>query len=403
MAWLALLVACLLCSSCSEERPPNLLLVTIDTLRADRLGAYGGEPGLTPNLDALARDGILFRNAVAPSPWTLPSVASLFTSLYPSVHGAVQSSNAMQSQTPGFQPTSMLDEGFETLAETLQRAGFRTGGFVRGAYPGAVFGFAQGFDRFQDNQTRALRFNVESLLEWLDEQEGGPFFAYLHIIEVHSPYVPPRIAPWERDQWLPEDLARATPIVAEEALRYLSFDPAPGYRGSVKGTLGNLKELEQSKGRIPEASRLRLLQIYDRGIAYTDYWMGQLFEALKQRDLWEQTIVVVTADHGEEFLEHGGLEHGRTQYDEVLRIPLIMHVPGVKGGWKIEQQVGLIDVLASQAAVVAAAVSGKHERLPHYRETLGPRAGAIDALLDLAVEALALGFADKWTQLDLDQ
>ena len=247
---------------------------------------------------------------------------------------------------------------------------------MRGAYPGAVFGFAQGFDRFQDNQTRALRFNVESLLEWLDEQEGGPFFAYLHIIEVHSPYVPPRIAPWERDQWLPEDLARATPIVAEEALRYLSFDPAPGYRGSVKGTLGNLKELEQSKGRIPEASRLRLLQIYDRGIAYTDYWMGQLFEALKQRDLWEQTIVVVTADHGEEFLEHGGLEHGRTQYDEVLRIPLIMHVPGVKGGWKIEQQVGLIDVLPTLLDLVglepAALVQGRSLRPLWRGEALPP-------------------------------
>jgi arylsulfatase A-like enzyme len=339
-------------SACSSgPAPRGVLLVVIDTLRADHLGIYGYSRPTSPHLDALARDAVVFRNAVSPSPWTLPALATIMTSLYPSVHGADRYSPVNDARwlfdREGFVPTSALHESRTTLAEVLGRQGIATAGFVQGSFPSAVFGLAQGFDHYRDNDTPGIRFDIEDLLAWLDTEQPERFFIYLHTVEVHSPYTPIALQPLfaARRPQAPMDYYETA--LEEERERFESIDFDPGYDGPVTGTLENI-QAPGRRGRPPSQRDLNhLIALYDRGIAYTDYWMGRLFEELKERGLYDETLLIVTSDHGDEFLEHGGLEHGRTYFEEMLRVPLIIRDPREGHGQVIEQQVGLIDILPS--------------------------------------------------------
>jgi arylsulfatase A-like enzyme len=297
-------------------------------------------------MDALAADAVRFSAAVTSAPWTLPAMGTLWTSLYPSVHGATKRSDERKFAVDRehFVPSSALDESRVTLAEVLQANGFATAAFVNGCYPGKEFGFGQGFDLFVENAAPGIRFNVEALLDWLDAQRPKRFFAYIHAIEVHSPYAPLGETRELRARTDAEG-ARQREALAEEIRRYEAVDFDPGYSGSADGSLNTLTRFK-THGLAPSPADLaHLVALYDRGIAYTDYWVGRLGEELKRRHLYDDTLFIVTADHGEEFRDHGGLEHGLTFYDELLRVPLIMHVPGHAGGRTVDEQVGLIDVM----------------------------------------------------------
>jgi arylsulfatase A-like enzyme len=268
---------------------PNLLLLMVDTLRADHLGLYGYERDTSPNLDRIARDSLVIERAVAHSSWTLPSVASLLTGLSPLEHGVVEG-------TP-------LGAASETLGEAVQRAGFTTFGVSANPIIGRLEGMHRGFETFlQIPWSRAEHLN-ELFLDWLGGKRDARWFAYLHYVDPHATYEAP--PPW-RDRY------------------------TRGCRTPYTGALEALSETvnfgrDQAPFGMADIDCLR--DGYDGEIRYWDDRLGRLFDSLEQSGQLEDTIVVVTSDHGEEFLEHGNLGHGFHLYDETLHVPLLIHAP----------------------------------------------------------------------------
>ena len=337
--------------SASPLRRPNILLVLIDTLRADRLGVYGNESGLTPFLDEIAKSGVVFTHAYAPSSWTVPSIASLFTSRYPSQHRATTAD-------------ARLVESEVTLAESLAAAGYATAGFVANLRLDERLGYGQGFDRWRVfKQLPLVKGKVVQAhsLEWLDVQQAAapdqPVFLYLHLTEPHSPYVP---SPEMRNRFeLPDSRdARVT-----EAHRKLQV---PLY-----------SELSEDEIAL-------LASLYDAEVATVDRAIFLLFQQLRERDFFRNTVVVVTADHGEEFREHDMMAHGTTLYEAAVRIPLIVVLPGGQGR-VVTDTVSLLDVAPTLLELAGVPRETSYEGhslvgLLHGRERGG---GPTDVLIEL--------------------
>jgi len=269
-------------------RPPNLLIITIDTLRADHLECYGYKSIKTPRINALAADGILVENAYSPVPLTLPSHASIFTGTYPVFHGV--------RDFTGFS----LSKNRTTLATMLKSAGYRTGAVVAAAVLEARWGLNQGFDFYYDNfppqpaqnwQQIAERRGdevVKESLGWLGKNRKGPFFLWVHLFDPHDPYTPP--PPYDRQ-----------------------YSSRP----------------------------------YDGEIAYTDENVGRLVDGLKKNGLYDNCLIVLMSDHGEGLGEHGEKTHGFFIYDSTLRIPLIFKLPGTDAphGKRLAGPLRIIDVV----------------------------------------------------------
>lgn len=308
---LGLLLGSVGCSPESKQRP-NILLIVIDTLRADRLGCYGNKRGLTPFLDSLAARGTLFLNAYAPSSWTCPSVASLMTSRYPMQHRVVSFA-------------SKLADEERTLAETLQPLGYLAGGFSANFRLLGALGYAQGFQHWRADLEGAGGLRGGDLrrqsIEWLDQARrsapGRPALLYLHFMEPHAPYDPPE--PF-REQFGRNEDAAVDAATANEHLVGLRWY------------------------KLTRADVEMLASLYDAEVASADAELRHLFAELEQRGFLRDAIVVVTADHGEEFWEHGNLGHGTSLYNESVRVPLILIAPGYAGGQRVEQNVSLLDV-----------------------------------------------------------
>jgi arylsulfatase A-like enzyme len=338
--------------ACAPSAPPRgVVVVVVDTLRADHLGAYGYPRPTSPRIDAFAADAVRFADATSPAPWTLPSLATLMTSLYPSVHGA-HSPSDLKDMTWYFQPREFrafaaLHDSRITLAEILRDAGFSTWGAVQGSYPTGAFGMSQGFETYRENATPGIRFDIEDAFAWLDAERPERFLVYLHAMEVHAPYTPIEIRRGAHRKLDPEAMAYYRAAVAEERLRFLQWDFDPGYAGPADGSRSYLRASASRGTRLRARDVRHLVALYDRGIAYVDHWVGALIEGLRQRGLYDETIVVLTSDHGEEFFEHGRLEHSFSYYEEMLKVPLILRVPGEGQGVVVEETVGLVDVLPS--------------------------------------------------------
>jgi arylsulfatase A-like enzyme len=288
-----------------------VLFIVAETLRADRLGSYGHDGHLTPNLDALAQEGVLYRQMGAQAPWTKPSVATMLTSLYPSSHGAAQKE-------------TILPDNTITLPEILSFAGYHTAGFTTNVQTAPRFNFDQGYDEYAfltadlpaltfgigvakrfavyaalRRLPRVLRLPVMSVeglayreagsvnrrvFSWLEKNQNSRFFLFLHYFDPHDPYYAH-----------PYDGTRVWAAETPEP------DPAEA----------------------PYCS-----QLYDGEIAYLDSHLGELFDTLKTMGLYEDMLIVFTSDHGEEFYEHGGWWHSDTLYEELLAVPLIIKYPG---------------------------------------------------------------------------
>jgi len=341
---LAAIALILLGSACGRPTPPsklrvpegNLILISIDTTRADRLSLYGGERPTTPFLEELAADAIVFERALSTAPSTAPSHMSMMTGLYPTAHGVMNFSNA-----PGPDGSrtvrQALPSGIPTLAELLQDRGYATAGFTGGGNTAGVLGFARGFDLYADSDSGMSGHNDGNLvdpgraLEWIDEQhrEGTPFFVFLHTYIPHSPYVPP-----------PKFASRFNPDYDGDIP---DWETMYGGEGRNHRALDRYfwKQVDESD---PE-DRAHLLALYDEEISYADHLVGTLFDAFTRMGLRDDTVIVITSDHGEEFYEHGGWKHFDKLWDEVLHVPLVFLLPESRGeGRRIEHPVSSIDL-----------------------------------------------------------
>ncbi len=296
-----------LASACTRSEP-DILLISVDTLRRDHLSVYGYERDTTPRLRELADAGATFELAYAPTASTAPSHATLFTGLYPVAHGVVK--NGIP-----------LAEEFETLAESLAERGYQTGGIVSSFVLKARFGFERGFTSYQDEFEpdttsifreswgefevggafdRRAEYTTDLAIRWLREQREPerPFFLFVHYMDPHSPYLAP----------------------GEHALHYVEAE-------------ADLDPQEQQR------------RLYDAEIAYTDAEIGRLLDALEETGLAGNTLVVVTADHGEGLWDHGYQTHGVHLYEEEVRIPLLIRWPGrIIAGLRFPEPVELVDL-----------------------------------------------------------
>ncbi|MBI3782487.1 MAG: sulfatase [Deltaproteobacteria bacterium] len=298
---------------------PNILLISIDSLRADHVRSYGYERETTPVLDQLARQGGLFRTVVSPTSWTLPAHLSLLTSLTPEEHGVVADGLQIDGRRTTF------------LAEVLWRGGYETAGFVSGPYLDAINGFNKGFDLYDDYSVAKINYDashrsvtspglVNLVTRWLHRWDSGkrrrPFFIFLHMWDVHYDYVPP--PPYDQ-----------------------LFDPQ--YHGTIDGK--NFIDNPRVARTMDRRDLDHIVALYDGEIRFTDLHVGKVLSKLQELGVFDQTIVVVTADHGDEFFEHGNKGHAKTLYDESLLVPLIMRYPAkIRAGTVVDSQVRLTDV-----------------------------------------------------------
>ena len=316
-------------SESHTDHRPDIVLISIDSLRADHLGSYGYDKPTSPTMDRLAAEGVRFANAISSTSWTLPSHSAIFTGLYDSAHGV-------------YDLGMRLSPAHLTLAEVLSGAGYQTAGFFGGPLLHPTFGLSQGFGVYQscmaalpdsasDEEVRhQSRRNdsiahgeitgprtVESLSTWLEGAGDAPIFVFLHLWDVHYDYIPPKeyVALFDPDYSGDTD---ARQFMLNEAI-HVGMDP---------------RDLQH------------VIALYDGEIRLTDDTIGQILDLLERRGRLQNTLIVITSDHGEEFFEHGGKGHHRTLYDEVLKVPLIFHWPGhLPSGLVIKQQVRLIDLM----------------------------------------------------------
>ena len=315
----------------------NVVLIVLDTVRADRLGCYGNTLGLTPEIDRFAGGAVRFDQAYSHAPWTLPSIASLFTSRYPEQHRAGGRLGAF----------SKLAGEVDTVAEVFREAGAATGAVINVLFLTAGAGMTQGFDFVDadahDSNTEVRRAGptTDAALRWLDQDREGPFFLLVHYFDAHLIYDPP--APFRERFAAPQD-------------RYTD--------DFVFGTRGDMIALRNGKPVIQPRMIGRLEQLYNGEIAYLDSEVGRLLAGISERGLDSNTAVVITADHGEEFLEHGGFEHGHTLYDELLHVPLIVRPPDLalgRAGTTVSSTVRLIDVAPTLCKLAGIAGSPDFE------------------------------------------
>lgn len=300
---------------------PNVVFILIDTLRADHLGAYGFTGPISPAIDRLASEGVVFERCGAPAPWTKPSVASLFTSLYPESHGLVRSKwPPVEGEIPA---TEILAPGATTMAEIFRSAGYRTVGFFANDWMVDPHGYSQGFDVFS-HETRFLA--AQEAAGWIARSgKAAPFFLYVHLMEAHGPYI-----------YEEKDFRRLKPHVRlPDGVR---DEEVPKTHAYMSRTFVDHPERK--------SSLVNWRAAYAGGVRNADRAVEAVLEALKASGLYEDSVIVLTSDHGEQLGDHGMMNHGRSLHIEELKVPLVVRLPGGRrAGRRIGPWVRLIDVL----------------------------------------------------------
>jgi arylsulfatase A-like enzyme len=293
-------------ASSTHQTPHGIILISLDTLRADHLGVYGYYRNTSPSIDAFAKEGIVFEKAVVQAATTLPSHMSIMTSLYPHSHGVKKNRS--------------LPEERVTLAELLQQGGYKTGAFADGGWMRAVFGFSQGFETYDGEKKIGIAKILPKVKKWLDKNRSHPFFLFIHCYDIHSPYDPP--APYD------------------------TMFQNTVYTGSFVPSTENLNLAAWNQVKLSDQDLRYTIDLYDGGIRYTDEMIGKLFAYLRNAGLYDNSLIIVTSDHGEEFMEHGSFLHWRLYYRPNLHVPLIMHLPlSSRKEVRIDELVQSIDLL----------------------------------------------------------
>lgn len=307
-----------------DRERPNIFFISCDTVRADHLSVYGYHRKTTPNLEAFAKDAVIFDNAITSKTWTLPSHISMFTGFYPKNH-----------RTEGRVP---LSEDFETLGDVLSNAGYLAGAFTGlGIWLDPTYGLGQGFDLYDvpKNALRSVFETCATARHWLDDHPGVPKFVFMHNYDAHpkstqSSFVLP---------YGPEDRER---IHFAKALT----EPASFTRHSkeLPRAVALLRAVNAGEVTLTDAEHAILEALYDDAILSIDAALGDFFGYLRQRNLYDSSLIIITSDHGEELFEHGKYGH-RTVYEECARVPLLIKLPGgVRGRTRVEDVVELVDI-----------------------------------------------------------
>jgi len=277
----------------TSKPKPNIVIILIDTLRNDHLGAYGYKKNTSPSIDKMAREGVLFNNCFAQSPSTKASIASIFTSKYPSQHNVILNRDA-------------LDESFVTIAEALKDKGYKTAGFVTNNNRiNSHFNYDQGFEEWSEfknepiNKMTAKKI-TDTAIPWLEKNSEKPFFLYLHYYDPHTPYQAPE--PYKN-----------------------FFDKT--YKGNVNGSNTDLKNIKFFKENPKELEHL--ISLYDSEIRYVDSEIKKFFDKLKELNIMDESLIILTSDHGEGFLEHDNFFHSYGVYSELINVPLIIRYPKI--------------------------------------------------------------------------
>ena len=317
---LLLFVGCGGGEATSPAAKPNVVLIVGDTFRADRLSAQGGPEGLTPYLDRMAAEGVRFAVARSHAPWTLPSTASLLTSLHPEEHGA-------GGRLPKI---TRLSDDARTIAGRFKESGYDTHAIVNVDFlDPRTYGVTRDFDSvdnvsFQSNvEVRPADVTTDAALAWIDQrqQDGAPFFLMVHYFDPHCVYAPPEL---QRQRW-------AAPQDRESNWTY--------------GTREQMIAIRSGQLTPDEATLQRASALYDGEVAYLDAQIGRLDDGLRARVPAGDLVTVFTSDHGEEFYDHQGFEHGHTLFEELVRVPLIVRAPGrLAPGMTVNASVRHIDV-----------------------------------------------------------
>jgi arylsulfatase A-like enzyme len=319
---------------------PNVVLIVVDTLRADHLGIYGYQRDTSPNLDALARESFLYRNAVSTAPWTSPAVGSLLTGRYPPQIGITG------------RPI-VLDEAVRRLPEVLQARGYETAGIVSHLYVGRKYNYQQGFGFWDESQAKG-HTHVSShevtnrAIEFLRRSGERRFFLFLHYFDPHLDY-----------------------------MQHEKYDYSAGYSGPVRSGNDNTHELRKLawSGRLKRRDIRYLRALYDSEISYTDEHIGRFLDELKRRGLYDHALIIVTSDHGESIVDRPDRWIGHTigLFGEYLNVPLILKLPGRRGHRLIEEWVSIIDIPATILSLTGPA---KPRGMPlEGRPLTRPRAG----------------------------
>jgi arylsulfatase A-like enzyme len=313
---------------------PNVILLSLDTLRADHLGCYGySRRETSPEIDKMAAEGVRFAAAYAQAPWTTPSHASMLTGLYPSRHGVNQPFEQVVAHLDSEAPLRVLPPSARSLATLLRDAGYATAAFTGGATISARLGFAQGFDVFREDFFDLNRANYGALMGWLASRAAktSPYFLFLHTFEVHAPYTHPRFA-----ELSAAESKRLQPLLGPPTIDVIAFGE-------------ELARLGLARAEVTSA-------LYDGDIRRADEFVGQLLQDLAAFGFENDTLVVLTSDHGEEFADHDPTQvynaHGFTLYEEMLRVPLILRFKGrLPAGRVVDGPVRSIDILPTVLAI----------------------------------------------------
>lgn len=343
----ASLAAVCLAAGCGEDAPAsrepviegryaghNVLVISLDTCRRDALSLYGAPDDSSAHLASFARDAVVFEHARAPAPHTAPSHMSLFTSLLPSVHGVQNVQHGVHPETGKRRPLiESVPQDVPTLAEVLSARGYRCIGLTDGGNLNPPHGFDRGFEHYTADLIGA-EAQFADAARWIGELRAGdaPWFLFVHTYEMHAPYVSP---PEYVARWAPDDYEG--PLrQAVDALQGKSFREAFGAMRSVFW-----KDVDGFG-----ADEVRYLRgLYAAGVQYTDDMAASFLDLLRGSETFDDTLVVVLSDHGEEFAEHGRWQHEQL-YEECLRVPLIVRLPGgAGGGTRIPTPVSLMDVM----------------------------------------------------------
>jgi arylsulfatase A-like enzyme len=351
----ALLLASLAGVMVVAEQParrPDVILVVVDTLRADHLSHYGYGRPTGGGLDAFAGRATRYTQAYAPSPWTGTSTASIFTGLFATRHGVRR-------------PGDRLDDELTTLPEILHEQGWHTVAHSLNVNVSKKTGYAQGFDLFNDFLGTTTDYpHIDAVLErvdrWLDARPERPFFLYLHSMNTHGPYR------------VPEDHRRS--LLGREPSRDFV------YYGSLMASITSGRSLPRRR-EVGPAYLASLVDQYDTAVRYTSDALGELFADLARRGLYDDALVIVTSDHGEELFDHGGFSHGYSLHGEVLRVPLYVKLPRQREGAVVDARVSLMDLAPTILQALGIDATAAFDGLPLPATT---EAGAARSLLHVS-------------------